>query len=584
MWRTSTLGLAAYPVRLQERRGTAWHGSVAYKQRKRVTEPEYSYLCARRVVAVTEPMSDQERRYVASCESRDGHTSFTVRASDEVPAVGSVANRFRTAVKWVKELDAWADGQLRAGREVRISLPSTEQIQRVNGGRPGLGRVLMPALTRRRRRWPLYKYQRAGVTRLLASERCLLADDMGLGKTMQVVVAIAKLLERGDCRRFLVVAPRSVLEAWRSEFARWAPTICVRKADGTGGRAVFRECWGVGHVLLTNYEQTRNRPSQVINDAPGLVVLDEAHRVKNWDSQVATGLRTIDVARVWVLTGTPLEKGKVDLVGLMSFLDPKRFSQRDRYLPSWLLRAKTRPYVLRREKADVLGDLPSVTYTCERVRLQGAQKRAYRRALEASASSKDVLASVTKLRKLCDYEPMSGTSAKVDRAMTILRDICCGRAQKAVVFSYLLKPLELLQSRICPSDVPVVGVYQGSLTERERTAMLDRYRKLKKGVLLASMRAAGEGLTLTDANNVVLINRWWNPSSNAQAIDRVHRIGQRLPVTVYYFEAVGTIEERLSEILADKEELFDEVITRLAHSQDFVPEGKEPEASASDRW
>ena len=467
------------------------------------------------------------------------------------------------------EVDAWVADRLGQAGNVTIALPTVGGPNRPDNGRPQLGRVVAPTLVRRHRRWPLYRYQRIGVRRLLTSRRCLLADDMGLGKTLQVVVAVTALLQRGECRRVLIVVPTSVLYVWRREFLRWSPSICVRTADGGDARSIFRESWNVAHVVLTNYEQMRTPPTEVTTSPPDVLVLDEAHRIKNWNSQVATGMRSLAFKRAWALTGTPLEKGKVDLVGLMSFLDPGRFGQQDRKLPSWLLRAKTRPYALRREKNEVLNDLPTISFRRERVRLYGTQRLSYRRAQHAMGSASNVLAAFTTLRTLCDFEPETGVSAKIDRTVELVTEICLQRDEKAVVFSYLLRPLALLADRLDVTDVPYVGVYRGKLTASERNEMLEQYRDLNKGVLLASMRTAGEGLTLTDANNVVLINRWWNPSANAQAVDRVHRIGQMKAVTVYVLEAVNTIDERLSEILRGKEDLFDDVVARLARSGDI---------------
>ena len=190
---------------------------------------------------------------------------------------------------------------------------------------------------------------------------------------------------------------------------------------------------------------------------------------------------------------------------------------------------------------------------------------AYEKAQATVASAPSVLAALSVLRTLCDYDPHTGTSAKLDRATDVIRYLCIERGEKAVVFSYLLRPLDILETRLeNEHGLSCVGIFQGKLTSNERTVMLAKFRNMKAGVLLASTRAAGEGVTLTDANNVLLINRWWNPSSNSQAIDRVHRIGQTRPVAVYVFEAVGTIEERLAEILSGKEELFDDVVGRLA--------------------
>lgn len=541
------------------------------RSRRQETQSAYSFVAGRRVIAVRHSGSSRERYYLATCKVTGRMASFIVRSSDRQPNVGSMAGRYGRATSWITELDAWANTRLMEGGNIRVTLSSIRAAGRTDGGRPTLGRVLMPLLTRRRTRWPLYHYQRTGVKRLIASRRCLLADDMGLGKTLQVIVAVARLLEHEDCRRILVVAPASVLDTWHKEFQRWAPMICVRVADSNRATMVFRECWNVAHVVLTNYEQMRIPPDPVIRRAPQILVLDEAHRVKNWNAQVSSGIRSLDLRRVWALTGTPLEKGKTDLVGLMTLLEPQRFGRQDDDLPSWLLRAKTRPYTLRREKADVLVDLPEVTYRTERIQLRGEHAHAYQRAQKVGASAEDMLAAFRKLQTLSDYDPSTGASAKLDRAIEILTTICSDIGQKAVVFSYLIRPLELLKDRLLTTtDVSFAGVYQGNLTTSERTMMLKRFRELRSGVLLASLRAAGEGLTLTEANHVLLINRWWNPSANAQAIDRVHRIGQQLPVTVYYFEAVGTVDEHLTEVLEGKEELFEEVVARLAVSRDFV--------------
>ncbi len=125
--------------------------------------------------------------------------------------------------------------------------------------------------------------------------------------------------------------------------------------------------------------------------------------------------------------------------------------------------------------------------------------------------------------------------------------------------------------------LPFCGIYDGSLEASERQALLDEFSALENGALLASMRAAGEGLTLVEANHVVLINRWWNPSANQQAIDRVHRIGQRKPVTVHWLEAVNTLDERLTKMLGNKEERFEEVIGRLRQGL-ATPKGSQPKA------
>ncbi len=421
----------------------------------------------------------------------------------------------------------------------------------------------MPLLTAERRRLPLYVYQKAGVRRLLKAQRLLLADDMGLGKTIQVIVAAKRLLEQGRIRRLLVMAPTSLLRNWAIEFGRWAPEVCVRIAGASSARDAFESLWGKAHVMITNYEQNRKPFDAIVQKPPELLILDEAHRVKNWQSQVAAGVGRIEADWVWALTGTPLEKDELDVIGLMSLLMPSVFSSRDRDLAPWMLRAKIRPYVLRREKGDVLSDLPPIEYRMERVELLPRQRAAYARTAAEMGTTNNTLSVFSRLREICDYDRITRDSAKIDRAVEIIEDVCSRPNCKAVVFSYLLEPLRLLGLRLADVDVPVCGIYEGSLNAKQRQTLLDDFYSVKRGVLLASMRAAGEGLSLVDANHVLLINRWWNPSANKQAIDRVHRIGQRRAVTVYVLEATNTVEDRLAEMLAGKEGLFDEVVSRL---------------------
>lgn len=528
------------------------------------------YMSVRRIVPVAGRNGEASAVYRVGCGAVGEGTVLRIVRSPGEPQRGPIARRLAVAVAWTSELDGWASDRLSQGREISIALPRVLGNHGFDKSRPKLGRVLAPLVWRRRKPWPYYPYQREGVKRLLASPRFLLADDMGLGKTFQVVVAATKLIQMGYCRRVLIVVPASLLETWKSEFRRWSPSVSVRIAGGGDADSSFGESWNVAHVLVTNYEQMRRPPREVLKWPPGLVVLDEAHRVKNWKSQLSVGLRMIESERIWALTGTPLERDKLDIVGLMGYLKPGVFGSRDSDLPSWMLRAKLRPYALRREKADVLAELPAVTYRHERVVLGVQQRRAYEAAKTKAAASRNVLSAFTRLCSLCDYDPESGQSAKIDRAIMLLKAACLERRRKAVVFSYTLRPLDVLRGRLRDASIPFVGVYSGKSSSGERTKMLADFARLEHGALIASLRAAGEGLTLTEANHVLLINRWWNPSANAQAIDRVRRIGQRRAVTVYYLEAEDTIDSRLSDILAGKEELFDTLVSGLAEPRELL--------------
>ncbi len=528
------------------------------------------YCEAERVVAARVPGASETTHYRIVCGVAKGHARFSIAPTDIPSDRDRVAARFLHALWRACELDDWVAGRLRNGGEVSIPLPSlTRDAAAYVRSRPKVGDSLLPLLTRQTVPLPLYPYQRKGVSRLLRARRLLLADDMGLGKTLQVVATLKRLLESGRAYRVLVVAPTSLLTNWAVECLKWAPEISVRVGGGTTARTTIRECWNYAHVLVTNYEQLRSVPKPLTTRMPSIVVLDEAHRVRSWENQAVRGISSLKPEYMWALTGTPLEKGRIDLVGLMSLLVPGAFRRRDERLPPWLLRAKIRPHTLRREKQHVLAELPPITYRLEHVNLSAKQRRRYDRVRRMAHSAENPIVLFGQLRTLCDYDPKSGDSGKLDRVVELLEDIA-GAGERAIVFSYLLEPLRLLKERLEGRGLPFCGIYEGQLDSEARERMIEAFRALHRGgALLASLRAAGEGLTLTEAQHVVLVNRWWNPSSNAQAVDRVHRIGQQRPVTVYYLQATETIEERLSEVLADKAEVFEETVAALAESGDL---------------
>ena len=205
--------------------------------------------------------------------------------------------------------------------------------------------------------------------------------------------------------------------------------------------------------------------------------------------------------------------------------------------------------------------------TTETIELTPRQQRAYSKARSEPLPKEvgEVLQRLTILRSICDAEPASGASAKIDRVVEILQAVQ-DAGEKAVVFSYILRPLEILLNRMRHEQPPLGAVtLTGKLTTGERTRALQRF-KSDDGVvaLLCSSRVGGEGLTLTEANHVVFINEWWNPSANAQARDRVVRLGQQRVVHVHRFRCQGTIEEVLDDILTRKTEAFTNIVDALA--------------------
>lgn len=413
----------------------------------------------------------------------------------------------------------------------------------------------------------LYPYQLRGVEWLLNQDRALLGDDMGLGKTAQALAALRRGVREGTCDWCLVVAPRTLIANWEDEAHRWAPELAVTRALPPGGQkeASWKRLAGRAHIVVTSYEQMRDPPEALLaRTRPNLIIADEAHRLRKLDSQTSQGFRRVRTQRFWALTGTPVERDAADLAVLMSHIEPLRFSPDDRDLHATSLRAKVRPYVLRRHKSEVLRDLPDTIHSHELIELSREQRAAYRHLIQEHHRRRqgEFLALFTKLRAVCDLDVDSGASSKLDRICEKLADVAAG-GERAVVFSYQLAPLHALYGRL--TGAFPCRLITGAHTLEEREEAITHFKSQSGCVaLLASTRIAAEGLTLTEANHAFFVNRWWNPSANEQAIDRIRRIGQARTVNVHTYTCRGTVEERLDSLLAEKRLTFEELIGELA--------------------
>ena len=494
---------------------------------------------------------------------------------------GTVLDRLRHAAEWALDLDGQYRDLLRAGRGPEVTVPVG---RRVTTGRVdrettasyrklqlGVGALIHPLLLERPTLERLYPFQREGVDWLVSRTEGILADDMGLGKTVQVIAAMRLLFNRAELRTALVVCPKSLIAIWERELSHWAPELSV--AVLTPPARIRDDAWmsvaGRRHVLLTNYEQLRDPPEVLKQTPPDLVVADEAHRLRNYEARITYGCFQLEPNRYWALTGTPLERDAEDLATLLSLVAPKSFAPADaKALHPSSLSAIARPYVLRRRKKDVLDDLPDVLDTTETLELSNAQARAYRAAImqfRRTGSPGDELALLIRLQALCDIEPDSRESCKVERILYTIGQIR-DHGEKAVVFSHRLEPLRELRHQMLKRwGAQAAILLVGEMESDERDHAVSQFRSDDRSLaLLASSRVGGEGFTLTEANHVFLLNQWWNPSANDQARDRVVRIGQHRKVRVYRFCCRGTIEEMLEKILISKRKLFDDVVERLA--------------------
>jgi len=358
-----------------------------------------------------------------------------------------------------------------------------------------------------------------------------------------------------------LVCPKSLVTNWQREFAQWAAEVPVMVVEGDQARRQWQ--WSLADVPLriANYELLLRDRELFENLRFDLVVLDESQRIKNRDGATSEVVRSISRRRSWALTGTPVENSAEDLVGIFEFLAPGFLS------PEMKPRSMGRSigdYVLRRTKDQVLKDLPPKLVHDEPLELSAEQRESYRLAedegivrlteLGDGATIRHVFELVLRLKQICNFDPATGASAKLERLEADLEEIA-GSGRKAIVFSQWVGTLRRLAEhlqRFGPLQ------YHGKIPSSRRDAVIERFRTTPdRHVLLMSYGAGGVGLNLQFVNYVFLFDRWWNPAVEDQAINRAHRIGVDGPVNVTRFLMLDTIEERIDRILQEKRELFD---------------------------
>lgn len=414
----------------------------------------------------------------------------------------------------------------------------------------------------------LRPYQRDGVAFLATRSSALLADEMGLGKTVQVAVALRALAKEVPAVRVLVVCPASLKWNWERELQKWANDVYAQQVTGPAQDRYFTYLLPVP-VLIASYEQVRSDRDALSRVSFDLVVLDEAQRIKNSDADASLACRILARDRSWALTGTPLENAVDDMVSVFQFV-------RQGLLYSGMgrddLHAAIKPFFMRRRKREVLPELPPVIEQELPLEMVGAQLEAYRRvwATRRAVLSKrgwshgNLLALLTELKKLCNYDPVSEESVKLDALRMILEETEAA-GEKVVVFSQYVQTLRWLQQKLDS----VSFFFHGAMTPAQRDSTLSAFREHKgDALLLMSLKAGGVGLNIPEASVVVLYDRWWNPAVEQQAIERAHRFGRDGSLHAIRFAIQDSVEERILQVLREKEFLFDEIV-EAAESADL---------------
>ncbi|MCT1476471.1 DEAD/DEAH box helicase [Microbacterium sp. p3-SID336] len=425
----------------------------------------------------------------------------------------------------------------------------------------------------------------------------ILADDMGLGKTLQLLALVVHAREAGERRPFLVVVPTSVLPTWRAEAARFTPGLRVVARPATSGfplAAVAADA----DIVVTTYAVARLDAEAFAAIEWSGLILDEAQFVKNPATKLHRAVATFRADAVFAVTGTPLENSLSELWALLKLTAPGLFASarafRERYIQPIEqgkvpeneegapyrqrrlaeLRRRIRPLLLRRTKELVAADLPPTQEQVLEVELSASHRALYETVLQRERQKvlgliEDldrnrfiVFRSLTLLRMLSlapgliDPADARIGSRKLDVLLERVVELQA-EGHRALVFSQFTSFLDLAAERLDAAGIPYAHL-DGST--RRRQEMIDGFREGEQPVFLISLKAGGFGLTLTQADYVFLLDPWWNPAAEAQAVDRTHRIGQERQVFVYRMIAAGTIEEKVLELQQRKARLFTAVL------------------------
>jgi superfamily II DNA or RNA helicase len=438
---------------------------------------------------------------------------------------------------------------------------------------------------------PLYPYQAEGALFAVRVGRALIGDDMGLGKTIQAIAATEILARHFGVSKVLVICPTSLKYQWQSEIVRFSGRQGENAARViNGGRAQRQKDYACDDFCkITNYEKLKPDLDLIAAWAPELVIVDEAQRVKNWNTIAARALKRIDSSYAIVLTGTPLENKLEELVSIVQFVDQHRLG------PTWKLLHEHQvkdeagrvtgysglekigqtlaPVMIRRRKSEVLRQLPSRTDQNLLVPMTEMQMLLHQENADVVAkivqrwrktrflSDKDqrrLTCALQNMRMSCNstylLDQETDHGVKADELAALFDDLFAEPGAKAVVFSQWTRTHDIVIRRLEARGFGYVS-FHGGVPSEKRPALVERFRDDPACRVFLSTDAGSTGLNLQHASTLVNMDLPWNPAILEQRIARIHRMGQIRPVRVINFVAKGTIEEGMLSVLAFKRSL-----------------------------
>jgi SNF2 family DNA or RNA helicase len=440
----------------------------------------------------------------------------------------------------------------------------------------------------------LRAYQKAGYDWLMFLNRyqfggCL-ADDMGLGKTVQTLAMLQAQKEQGVQEPTLLVMPTSLIYNWQLEAERFTPKLKVLIYTGTY-REKNTELFDHYDLILTSYGIVRIDIDLLKCYRFHYVILDESQAIKNPTSHIAKAVVQLNSKHRLILTGTPLENSTLDIWSQMNFANPGLLGSQSFFRNEFLIPIEKRneehktqrlyslikPFLLRRHKSQVATELPPKIESVQYCTMTEAQEKEYEEAKsyyrnlilqhidqEGMAKSQMVvLQGLTKLRQIANHPRMvdgdyDGDSGKLTDVLHKMETVI-GENHKILIFSQFVKHLEVFKEHLQNQGIPYAYL-DGNTQDRQKAVTLFQTDESVK-IFLISLKAGGLGLNLTAADYVFLLDPWWNPAIEAQAVDRAHRIGQAKTVFTYKFITRNSVEEKILNLQKSKQRLANELIT-----------------------